>query len=240
MKKILIAAFLVLLPMICPSARAAEVPTGIIVASEEWEDATNKDGTGLYWDILRAVYEPLGIKLEYMIRSYNGAVNLAKSRKVDAAVGSYINEVDDVLYPSHSFDQDVVAVVFKNGKCAQWQGRESLRGKTVAWIKGYSYEEYLKVPVVKHEFSEREDILRALENDRIDFFMDAQADIEPLLENGSIDAARYRMETVMELDLYFIFADNERGMKFKEIFDEQFPALAASGELQKLLEKWNW
>ncbi len=27
----------------------------IVFATEEWKDATNRDGTGLYWDILRAV-----------------------------------------------------------------------------------------------------------------------------------------------------------------------------------------
>jgi len=27
------------------------------VATPEWEDFTNKDGPGVYWDIMRAVYK---------------------------------------------------------------------------------------------------------------------------------------------------------------------------------------
>jgi len=32
----------------------------ITVISESWDGATNHDGSGLYWDIVQKVYEPLG------------------------------------------------------------------------------------------------------------------------------------------------------------------------------------
>ena len=42
-------------------ADEASVPGKIMLASEQWNDYTNKDGTGLAWDVLRQVFEPEGI-----------------------------------------------------------------------------------------------------------------------------------------------------------------------------------
>ena len=48
------AAFFIIFFMFCPiyfPALAGNTPAEIILASEEWANATNRDGTGLYWDI---------------------------------------------------------------------------------------------------------------------------------------------------------------------------------------------
>jgi polar amino acid transport system substrate-binding protein len=65
------SVFFTVIVLLCPiffSALAGNSPTEIILASEEWANATNRDGTGLYWDIFRAVYEPVGIKTRFIIR----------------------------------------------------------------------------------------------------------------------------------------------------------------------------
>ena len=83
------AAFCIIIFLLCPinfPAMAGGSPTEIILASEELANATNKDGTGLYWDIFRAVYEPVGIKTKFIIRSYKGSVSLVKKRQADAAI----------------------------------------------------------------------------------------------------------------------------------------------------------
>ena len=89
MKKfIFLASFLLFCPIYFP-ALAGNIPGEIIFASEERSNATNRDGTGLYWDIFRAVYGSMGIKTKIIIQSYNGSVSLVKQHKADAAVGIY-------------------------------------------------------------------------------------------------------------------------------------------------------
>ena len=61
------------------------------------------------------------------------------------------------------------------------------------------YDEYLEVPVIKEEFSRRETILRHLDEDRVDFFMDTRYDLERVLSKGIIDVTRYTVETVLHL-----------------------------------------
>ena len=221
-------------------AIAGNTPTEIIMASEEWTNATNRDGTGLYWDIIRAVFEPVGIKTKFIIQSYNGSVKLVKKNRVDAAVGIYPEIIPGALFSEYPFIKDYVLVLFKKNKLDQWNGQESLQNHKVAWIKGYSYDEYLEVPVIKQEITNRNNILRLLDNDQVDFFLDTRNDMESVLNKAGVEVSRYTVETVLELDRYLVFADNLRGKKLKKIFDYRFPRLVQSGEIERLFAKWNW
>jgi len=215
-------------------------PTEIIMASEEWANATNRDGTGLYWDIFRAIYEPVGIKTKFIIQSYNGSVKLVKKNRVDAAVGIYPEPVQGALFSQYPFIKDYVLVLFKKNKLNQWVDQESLQNKKVAWIKGYSYDDYLDIPVFKREFSNRDNILRRLDSDQVDFFLDTRNDMESVLNKGIVEVSQYTVETVLELDRYLVFADSQKGKKLKQIFDNRFPHLVKSGEIERLFTKWNW
>jgi len=215
-------------------------PTEIILASEEWPNATNRDGTGLYWDIFRAVYEPVGIKTKFVIQSYNGSVKLVEKNRVDAAVGIYSDRVRGGLTSQYPFVKDYILALFKKNGLNQWNGQESLQNKKVSWIKGYAFEKYLEIPVVKREFSSRDYILFQLDNDQVDFFLDTRNDIESVLNKGIVEVSQYTVETVLELDRYLVFADSRRGRKLKQIFDSRFPHLVKSGEIERLFVKWNW
>jgi len=120
------------------SAISGNTPTEIIMASEEWTNATNRDGTGLYWDILRAVYEPLGIKTKFVIQSYNGSVKLVTKKRVDVAVGIYPDLIKGAHFSQFPIVKDYVLVLFKKNRLNTWNGQESLQNKEVGWIQGYS------------------------------------------------------------------------------------------------------
>jgi len=237
------AAFLMILFVFCPicqRALAGSAPAEIILASEELANATNKDGTGLYWDIFRAVYEPVGIKTRFIIRSYKGSVSLVKRNQADAAVGIHPESIQGALSSRYPFVKDYLLVLFKKNKVNQWKGQETLKNKKIGWLKGFSYDEYLEVPVIKREFMQRGSILRQLDKDQLDFFMDTRNDVESVLNKGIIDVTRYTVETVLELERFLVFADNEKGKELKRIFDDRFPHLVQSGEIEKLFAKWNW
>jgi polar amino acid transport system substrate-binding protein len=192
----------------------------------------------MYWEIFRAVFEPAGVKVKYMIRSYEGTMELARQQKVDAAVGAYLNEQEGVLFPKNHFGVDVVAVAYKKGKIAEWKGEASLVNKNIGWVKDYNYDQYLDVKVHKMEFETREDIVRVLEKDRIDFFMDAQEDILETAEKVHLDLSKYEIKVVKNLKLYLVFANNAKGQQLLKIFDENIQKIVASGEIKKICQKW--
>lgn len=239
-KKTIFIVLMIWLCPLCSPAMAGNKPNEIIMASEEWTNATNRDGTGLYWDIFRAVYEPVGIKTKFIIQSFEGSVSLVKKHRVDAAVGIYPEMIEGGLFSQYPFVKDYVLVLFQKNRVQQWNGQKTLQDKKVAWIKGYAYDKYLEVPVVKEEFNRRENILRRLDQNQVDFFMDTRNDMESVLNQGIIEVSRYTVETVLDLDRYLVFASNTKGKKLKKIFDHRFPRLIQSGEIEKLFAKWNW
>ena len=70
--------------------------------------------------------------------------------------------------------------------------------------------------------------------------MDTRNDMESVLNKGILKVSHYTVEPVLELDRYLVFADNRKGKKLKKIFDSRFPLLVKSGEIERLLAKWNW
>ena len=131
-------------------------------------------------------------------------------------------------------------VLFNKNRVTQWNGQKTLQNRRVAWIKGYAYDKYLEVPVIKEEFNRREYVLRRLDQNQVDFFMDTRNNMESVLNQGIIEVSHYTVETVMQLDRYLVFASNTKGRTFKKIFDYRFPRLVQSGEIEKLFAKWNW
>ena len=210
--------------------------TEITLASESWENATNKDGTGMYWDLFRAIYEPMDITVIIKIRSYAGSIEMVKNKKADAMVAAALNEIEEFNYPKWHFDTENVTALFKKDKT--WKNAESMKGKKVAFIKDYGYDEYFDFPVVVKEFDNRNSILRVLDKGRVDYWIDAKEDIEDFFKKTSIDATPYRMEIIQSLKLYLGFAGTERGKKLADIFDRQFEKLLESGEIQKIHDKW--
>jgi polar amino acid transport system substrate-binding protein len=240
MKQFVFFASIILFCLTSYPALAGNIPGEIIFASEQRINATNRDGTGLYWDIFRAVYGTMGIKTKILIQSHNGSFSLVKQHKVDAAVGIYPDTIQGTVFAKYPFIKDYVLVLFKKDKISQWDGQQTLRNRSVAWITGYAYDEYLEVPVIKKEFSTREAILRQLDRDQIDFFMDNRNDAESVLNKGIIDVTQYTVETVLEIERYLVFANTNKGKKLKKIFDFRFPYLVKTGEIERLYDKWNW
>jgi len=235
---------IILAILLCTSIAPAHAEnTTIVFSTEAWKDATNKDGTGLYWDIFRAVYEPEGYKIEPKIRSYEGSINLLKHKQVDVMVGAYINEIESVVYPLNHFAVDIVQVIYKKDSKHPWNGIETINKKIVGWIKGYSFDEYLPEDIIKKSpikrIQNRAAAFRLLNENRIDYFMDAMGDLSDFLNARiSHNSEDYIRQTILELKLYLVFTDDDKGSKLANIFDKRFSLLLTKGEIRKLYDKY--
>ncbi|WDP88722.1 MAG: transporter substrate-binding domain-containing protein [Desulfobacter sp.] len=225
-----------------PKTDAAEKT--ISFATEEWKDATERDGTGLYWDILRAVYESEGYGIQPIIRSYIGSVNLLKNHSVDAMIGAYVDEIENGVYPKNHFAVDIVQALYKKTSNVKWSGSQSIRGKKVAWIEGYSFEQYLPASVIVSTLIRRVDTrelgIHLLNTSKLDFFLDAEGDLKDFFR----DTPEYRMndfamKTILELKLYVVFINSKRGENLARLFDRNFSRLLKSGTIKKLYEKYS-
>lgn len=206
----------------------------VVFLSEEIDDLANKDGSGLYFDIVRKIYEPLNIKVVVKTYPYNRCVLLVKQKKADAWLGSYIDEEDFALYPKYYFDEDDVTAMYKKDKFPIFEGIKSLEGKNVGWLREYGYEEYIDIDIIKHERNNRKAILYSLEADRFDVYLDANYDMEEAIKKYKIDVSKYSFYELLSLKLYPAFSKDDRGEKLKIMWDKRFKEVLEDGSLREL------
>lgn len=229
-----------LLGMLCAvallvQADQAPVPGKITLASEEWNDYTNKDGSGLAWDVLRQVFEPAGITLQTRSEPYTRSVGLAQRGEVDGWVGSYRDEASGVLYPYWHFDSDHIYAL--GLATTPTPSLATLGNYRLAWVRGYKYEEYL--PNLHHfnQIERRDGILPMLQHARADFYIDALTEARYVLGQAH-DPSQFRLTPIAELPLYIGFADTDRGRALMAVYDQRMTALVKSGELKPIFEHW--
>lgn len=212
----------------------------IRVSSEQWDDATHRDGTGLYWDIIRAVYEPAGIEVQERIVPYARSIReVTVTDKADAWVASYMDEVEGPLFPEWHFDADYVGAVYNPELISGVNGQSSLEDREVGWMRGYAYDQYLSVAVDALRIDNRHGGLRMVEEGRIDYFVDAQVEIDTALEKTGLDET-LESATVLELPLYMGFADTERGRELRDVWDRRMAELLRDGTISRLYQEYEW
>lgn len=226
---------LAVLGTVASAQEAAPSPSVIHLASEVWEDYTAADGQGLAWDVLRKVFEPVGVKLDIRSEPYTRSVGLAQRAEVDACVGSYHEEFSDLLYPRWNFDTDHVYALGLASNPAPTL--ETLGSYRLAWVRGYDYQSYLPNVQRFNEVIRRTGILSMLTHNRADYYIDALTEINYVLSRAR-DPSLFRTTHVVELPLYLCFANTPQARTLMALFDRRMDQLVKSGELKPIFEKW--
>ena len=230
-----------LLTVLCAFAVMAQaeqmpVPGRIVLASEQWNDYTNQDGSGLAWDLLRQIFEPAGITLQTRSVPYTRSVGLTQRGEVDGYVGSYRNEASAVLYPRWNFDADHIYAL--GLATAPTPTLATLGDYRLAWVRGYKYEQYLSSVRRFNQIERRSGILPMLQHGRADFYIDALTEAKYVLSQSQ-DPALFKLTHIAELPLYIGFADSERGRALMAVYDQRLTSLVKTGELKGIFARWN-
>ena len=219
----------------------------IIAVSNELSYLTEKDGKGLYWDILREIYAPEGITLKVNIAPAKRAEMMVRSNQADLMLGALRGEIEGVLYPQWYYSADIISVIYKKSSFPNWQGQETLANKQVVWIRGYDYDQHLYTSVNKFEVSKGIQGLMMLQKNRTDFYLDNAFNLrstikaeEKRLHEAGFQIDDYKIQEILRIKQYIAFANTKKGARLMKIFDDRFPILLTSGKLKKMFEKWNF
>lgn len=200
-------------------------PKDISLVSDAWHDLTRKDGTGLYFDLIRAVYARAGVQAGTQILPYARAVSMVRDKRADAWVASFMNEKDFPLYPKWHFDRNAQMAVYRVNSPTPYKDQASLARRKVAWLRDFGLDRYIKVPMQVTEVDAIGSAFGMLDRDRIDFFVGARSDLNDHIRDAKVDMSRYRMDFVMHLGLYLAFADTAKGAALRAIWDREMETL---------------
>lgn len=200
--------------------RAQPSLSTIHLVSDAWHGLTRKDGTGLYFDLIRAVYQRRQVQLKVDIVPYARSVQMVKDQQADAWVASFVNEKDFPLYPRWHFDRNAQMVLFRKRPGYQFAGASDLRGRRVAWLRDFGLDRYIAEPMKIVEVDTIQSAMQMLTHDRIDYFVGAQSDLQDDIKARHVDMGSFDMAFLMHLGLYLAFARTNRGRHFRQVWDE--------------------
>lgn len=204
-----------------------------------WEDYTNKDGTGMYWDILRTIYSNQGIKLKSSTVPWNRALKMVTKYEIyNAIVGEYRDSKEALIFPKYPIDVEYMSALSTKSSEA-WQGLGSLTGKRVGWIKDYNVITERQRDFSLREYRTTEQGLELLNAGKLDYIIDEWDELAIVLKDKNLAIENYHMNDMRKgRDVYVAFTDNAISKVLVEIYNEQVEAMVKSGSMQALYKKW--
>ncbi|MDD9303172.1 MAG: transporter substrate-binding domain-containing protein [Desulfobacter sp.] len=196
----------------------------VSIITPEWKDQTNRDGTGLFFDIVRAVYQPAHIKMVFRFAPWKRCQATVNVNKADAMLCVWKSHAlsQNQLTPRFPLYVEDTAVVFKKGSLFSWQGIHTLDYHRVAWLRGYNYHTVKAMSGIQldlwEEVDSHEDAWQLLNHDRVDFYMDAGIDIDLYIRDENMDMGLYEKQRLWSQKAYVAFANTPRSARLAALF----------------------
>jgi ABC-type amino acid transport substrate-binding protein len=212
--------------------------------TESWQNYTNKDGSGLYHDIVRTIFVDQRIEVIYMpwkrtlLEVKNGTADMTGATSVSKGY----------VIPRYPILATPISILYSKNKIAN-SDLSSLTNYIGVWASPYEDELFLgsnRDLFKGFSVQERETAYKLLVSGRADYFLDTKALHLAWLEkqqSGSLDTSKtsdFRLKDISSLNLFMIFSDNPRGKRLRDIFDAGMENLIDSGELSKMYKKYHF
>lgn len=202
----------------------------------------NTNGTGTFVDIFEAIKKQTGLALKLQIRP-----TLRTQREFrDGQLVGYFPELfeglplpADQLLLSEPFWRKPVHLFYRRGEAeiTHWQ---DLEGKRVALVRGYTYgksitaNRKIRLNYVDSDIQS----LKMLLFNRVDYILgDLHSTINAVEKLGFKGKVDYTDNPLFELDVYFVFQDNEEGEYLESRISEAIRTLKRSEFYDLLLQE---
>ncbi len=217
----------------------------INLAAEVFPPQTNQDGTGQQFDVVRAIFEPLGFKVNVNVYPYRRVIYLLENKQIDMAVGVGKNDNIKLLFSKEPHDSDNLVAIFPKNNNVPWQGESSLLGKKLLFISGLS-EGFLaelysssNLDLSMNEISEvdtREQALNKLLLKRDDFLIDCECSL--FLNEVLPYRSQFSVKNIGVIQIYAAFSFTEKSRKLKNIWQREFPKFIKTKAARNIYKKW--
>ncbi|HCY84029.1 MAG TPA: hypothetical protein DHV36_02725 [Desulfobacteraceae bacterium] len=216
----------------------------IHIITPEWEAQTNRDGSGLFFEIVQAVYAPSGIHIKPTFAPWKRCQATVDAKKADAMLCVWKTHAAEhgQLIPDYPMFIERTAVVFKRASLLDWHGVNAMDYKRAVWLRGYNYHtdpHLASVQLVQwHEVDSHEEAWQQLNLDRFDFYIDALIDLDTYIQENNIDMGLYRKVVLWSQKSYVAFADTPKSRRLIDIYNRELPKLIKNGTLEMILEEY--
>ncbi|QJB56042.1 transporter substrate-binding domain-containing protein [Pseudodesulfovibrio sp. zrk46] len=211
----------------------------VVSTSPAWQTFTNRDGSGLYHEVLREVFGLYGIPVRHVYAKSGRSEELLLENEADMMTCDDSAQPPLVLgrYPMYENDY---FVFFKKERIGQWSGNDSLRDKEILSQPTYYSETNFEVPVTIKDVQTGEQAVAMIVEGRSDFYVDDMILINQSLKNYALpySVSEYDIQKVGRRSYYPLFNSTDKGMAIKVLYDRGIMELHKAGKLAPIYQKW--
>jgi len=211
----------------------------ITVVGEVFPPMTNEDGSGQQFDLVKAIFEPLGYEVTTKVYPYKRAIYVLEYGHADMFVGLLKDKELKLTFSEYPHDADNVVVIYPKNKEITWQGTQTLKNKNVAVIGGLEkpLQKYLSNEIrALNEVNSREQAYKKMLIGRDDFLIDCECGY--LLKEVDKYREQFTFQRIGQLKIFAAFSQNEEALKLKAIWDRKFPQFIISDQAHAIYKKW--
>jgi polar amino acid transport system substrate-binding protein len=215
-------------------------------------DGVKENGIGV--DIAKAIYEPLGYKVEYVIMPWNRAINMAKEGKIHALIGadSATDLTRNFIFPKTPLSHSNNAYAIKDDSNFIYNGPESVKNKVIGIVADYHFKDslgdyidknYQDPKIVAQVFGEKGASinLHKLVNNRIDLYVDDKYVIEYVARQEGL-SNKIKIGGTLKEEMsgnYIAFSPViSNSSELARLYDQGVEKLISNGSYKKILSKY--
>ncbi|MFH1914548.1 MAG: transporter substrate-binding domain-containing protein [Pseudomonadota bacterium] len=231
---------LVLTLALCKSAAAQPSPiTHVVTAGKSWDTFTNTDGTGLYHEILDAIFALHSIRVRHEYASSDRAEELVRLGQADMMLCAD-KAARPLVMARMPMYENTFHVFFNRDRIGEWQGPENLSGKVVLSQPGYYSTANFPVPVRLKFVTNGAQALGMVLLGRADFYVDDMVLIGESIRDNTIpfDMDDFDIRQAGVRSYHPLFSISERGAMIMELYDQGIRTLHTRGVLKEIYDKW--
>lgn len=228
--------------------------TVITVKADVWNPFNGDPKTeylGYGIEILKAVFEKQGYKIDYQVTPWTRSLQDLEAGKTTAVIGAAKVDCPEAVFPEEEMAKVVNSFYVKKGNTWKYSGVDSLKSVKLASISEYTYapdvDAYIeagKEPSV--QIATGEDALvkniKKLQAGRIDTLIESPQVFAWKLKELKLPASDFEDagNTGYTQLLYVAFSKvDPNAKKYADVYSKGIQELRKSGELAKILEKYN-
>lgn len=203
----------------------------ISVTAGLMEERAQVDGSGRYWQLIQAIFDPITPSLELHTNSYQRAVLGFNENRFDILVGGTQTQgsIDGVSSYTHfDYDSPVAAFALQQADIEAMQAGTLKR--PICFVAGYDYHNFFKDGLTYYFANSILDCFAMLDMQRVGAVV--------TFDDNAPDwaATEYVKQPLREaLPIHVMFHDTPRGRELRDWFDKRLRELVKSGEITNVM-----
>lgn len=250
--KLRILLALLSLALAFTSASSVFAQAKLRVRADSWmpfNGAPTEEKPGYVVEIIRAIYEPEEIRVDYALCNWTEALESARAGKIEAVIGANATEAAGMILPKETVGLPRTALIVLKSSSWKYENLGSLSKIKLGVINSYSYWEALDGYITAQKDSPNVvvfdgknpllDGIKQLNEGKIDVMAEAVQVFIWTARTAGYPATNYRIAyTEVTEPIYVAFAKNDIGQRRADAFDAGIRKLRTSGQLASILKKY--